>query len=191
MANETGRRKGRRTNRWRMAGWSLAALLLALPPIAMMSGEAVAWTRSDFAFAAAMIGGVGVLFKLAARYSRSALYRLGSPVALGAGFMLVWSSLAVGIIGDEGNPANLMYAGVLAVAVAGTFVARAAPAGMARAMTAAAAAQSLAAAVAFGYGLGAAEPPGRLGILAINGCFTLLWLVAALLFRKAAPEAGG
>ena len=55
--------------------------------------------------------------------------------------MLVWINLAVGIIGSEDNPANLMYGGVLAVGVAGAVAARFRPGGMARALAATALAQ--------------------------------------------------
>jgi hypothetical protein len=41
-----------------------------------------------------------------------------------AAFILIWMNLAVGIIGSEDNPANLMYGGVLAVAIVGAFMVR-------------------------------------------------------------------
>jgi hypothetical protein len=41
--------------------------------------------------------------------SRDLAFRLGAGVALLAGFLLVWINLAVGIIGSEDNPANLLY----------------------------------------------------------------------------------
>jgi hypothetical protein len=45
-------------------------------------------------------------------------------------------NLAVGIIGSEDNPANLMYGGVLAVGIIGAIIARFEPHGMARALVA-------------------------------------------------------
>jgi hypothetical protein len=36
-------------------------------------------------------------------------------LAVGTALFLVWSNLAVGLIGSENNPANMMYLGVLAV----------------------------------------------------------------------------
>jgi hypothetical protein len=51
--------------------------------------------------------------------------------------------LASGIIGQDGDPANMMYFGVLAVGITGAVIARFRPAGMARALIAMALAQAL------------------------------------------------
>ncbi len=50
-------------------------------------------------------------------------YRFAVGVALAAAFLLVWMNLAVGLIGSEDNPANLMYFGVLAVGFIGAIIA--------------------------------------------------------------------
>ena len=60
-------------------------------------------------------------------------YRLAVGVALAAAFILVWLSLGVGIIGADGDPANMVYFGVLAVGIIGAIIARFQPHGMARA----------------------------------------------------------
>jgi hypothetical protein len=177
--------KGKSWSLWRIAGWTFAGLLLLLPLVAMQFTDEVKWDGLDFIFAAVMIGGTGLAFELAVRASASFAYRFGVAVALAAGFLLIWINGAVGIIGDEDNPANLMYGGVLAAALIGAIVARFRPAGMVRAMLVAASAQALIAAIASIGGLGASEPPGPLGILALNGFFVLLWLFSAAMFRKA------
>jgi hypothetical protein len=97
-------------------------------------------------------------------------------------------NLAVGIIGSEDNPANLMYGGVLAVAIVGAVVARFQPHGMARALVATALAQALAGAIALmaGWGSTGANWPQVIVILTLF--FAALWLGSAWLFRKAAGE---
>ena len=60
-------------------------------------------------------------------------YRFAVGVALAAAFILAWLSLGVGVIGKDGDPANLMYFGVLAVGIIGALVAHFQPRGMARA----------------------------------------------------------
>lgn len=170
---------GRRWSPWRIAGWSVAALLLLLPLVAMQFTAEVNWTGSDFIFAAVLIGGVGLAFELAARMSRNPAYRAGVGFALGATFLTLWASGAVGMIGDEDNPLNLMFYGVLALALLGAAIARFRPEGMVRAMALAGTAQLLAGAVGL-----ATDPRGALFSMAFAG----LWLAAAASFRKAARE---
>ncbi len=64
-------------------------------------------------------------------------------VAVATTFLLVWINAAVGIIGGEGNSANLMFLVVILIAVAGAIVARFRADGLARAMAVAAVAQAL------------------------------------------------
>ena len=56
-------------------------------------------------------------------------------LAIGATFataiLLMWVIGAVGLIGAEGNPADRMYAGVIAIAGVGALITRLRPAGMA------------------------------------------------------------
>lgn len=177
-----------RERHWPITGWGFAAALLATPLVAMEFTADVRWTAFDFVFAAGMIGSVGIGLELAAR-TRNTAYRLGAAVALLAAFLLVWITGAVGFIGDEGNPANLMFLGVIAIALAGSVTARFRPAGMAGAMAIAAAAQFLLGLTALILLLGADEPPGPWGIQLLNGAFVGLWLLSAACFRRAQREA--
>ena len=115
-------------------------------------------------------------------------YRFAAGVALAAALLLVWLSLGVGIIGADGDPANLMYFGVLAVGIVGAIVARFRSHGMARALFATALAQALVAVIALIFGLGSGSPPGVLGILILNGFFVALFIGSAWLFRNAGRE---
>jgi hypothetical protein len=120
------------------------------------------------------------------RVNRTA-YRSAVGVAVAAACMLVWLSLGVGIIGADGDPANVMYFGVLAVGIIGGSVARLQPRGMARALFAMALAQALVAAIALIAGLGLPwSPPAE--ILALNGFFVALFVGSACLFRRAARD---
>lgn len=113
------------------------------------------------------------------------MYTSAVGVALAAALMLVWLSLGVGIIGRDGDPANLMYFGVLAVGAIGALVARFRPRGMARALVATAIAQALVAVIAIGAGLG--QPwSGPLELSILNGFFVALFVASAWLFRRAA-----
>ena len=145
-----------------------------------------AWTLFDFAAAGALIFGVGLTYELAARKAGDLVYRFAVGVALAGAFLLVWINLAVGIIGDSGDPANTMYVGVLAVGLIGAIIARFHPPGMARALFATALTQAFVALIALVLGLGSGSAPGVVGILVLNGFFVALFLGSAWLFRTAA-----
>lgn len=171
---------------FRLALWAGAALLMALPLAATQFTPEVHWTASDFAMMGAMLVIACGAIELALRAFRDSAYRLGAVVAVGAGFLLTWVNLAVGIIGSEDNPLNLVYAGVLGVAVIGSAVAAFKPAGMARALFTTAAVQVMVTIVALVWGWGAWELPGAAGILALNFFFAALWALSGGLFHRAA-----
>jgi hypothetical protein len=160
-----------------------AFILLLLLFVNQISDE-VAWDLADFALAGALLFGAGFTFALAARKAGNFAYRAAVVTALAAAFILVWVNLAVGIIGDEGNPANLMYLGVLAIGIVGAIFARFKPHGMARALFATALAQALVAVIALIAELGS-PLSGPREILTPNGFFIALWVGSAMLFRHA------
>jgi hypothetical protein len=181
---------GRRRGGWRIAIWGMAASLLLLPLAAMQLTDDVKWSGSDFIVWGAMLFAACGTYELAARMTADIFYRAAAGVAVLAAFLLVWINLAVGIIGTEQDPANLMFAGVLAVAIAGAAIARFRPQGMARAFVAAAVAQAMVGLIAMIGGLGSDGPIWPREVLALTGFFTFLWLLSALLFRKVAREQG-
>ena len=168
-----------------MVAWSAAALMLVLPLVAMQFTDEVNWDAADFAFATVLIVGTGIAFELAAKRSSSTAYRAAVAVALGAAFLLIWVNAAVGVIGSEDDPANLMFGGVLAVGIVGALIVRFRPDGLAHALLATALAQAIVGVIALMYGLGLPHSqPAE--ILGLSGLFAGLWLMSAWLFRKAA-----
>jgi hypothetical protein len=163
----------------------VAAFILMLPLVAMQVTDEVRWDLADFAVAGTLLVGTGLLYELAARKAGNVVYRAAVGVALAAALLLIWLNLAVGLIGTEGDRANLMYVGVLAVGIIGAAIARFQPHGMARALFATALAQTLVAVIALIFELGFPES-GPLEILALNGFFAALFVGSALLFRYAA-----
>jgi len=111
-------------------------------------------------------------------------YRGGLALALAAGVVEIWINLAVGLVGSEDDPVNQGFYLVVAAAGACAFTARLSPDGMARAMLATAGLQALLGlAVATAPSTARIEPMGALGVLALSGLFTALWLASACLFR--------
>lgn len=163
------------------------ALILLVPLVAMQFSDEVDWSPFDFIVAGALLFGSGFTYELIARRARNLTYRIAIGVAVLAALLLVWVNLAVGIVGSEDNPVNVLYMGVLAVGIIGATAARLAPRGMANTLFAMAAAQVLIGAIAIAFGWGAPED-NAWQIVGVSGFFVTLFVVPALLFRHAARE---
>jgi hypothetical protein len=168
-------------NRLRVAIWGLAAGLFLLPLVAMQFTDQVTWTAFDFVFWGGMLLVACGIYELATRLSPSRWYRAGVGAAVVGAFLVVWVNGAVGMIGNEGNPYNLLFLGAIAVGAIGALIAWFKPAGMARALYATAIAHGLVSVVALvaGWDLRGAV---------FSLFFVLPWLVSAWLFRRAARE---
>lgn len=169
----------------------LAALPLLLPLIAMQISDAVNWGLGDFAIAWVLLTSVGLSYVLITKKSGTVIYRFAVGLALLAALLLVWINGAVGIIGNEGNSANLIYAGVLAVGFVGALITRFKSFGMALTMLAMAGTQLLAPFIAMmiwqpnitSWGMAGAG-----GVFILNGFFVALWIGSALLFLRASSS---
>ncbi len=174
----------------RMLLWAVPTALLATPAVMMARAvDGWRWSPFDFVFAAVLLYGTTALIDLAIRRGGNTAYRLGAAVAALTALLLVWVNGAVGVIGNEDNPANLVFLGVIAVALAGSAWARFAARGMAWAMLGACALTMAVAAAALTLDLSAGDPPGSAGLALLIGGFALLWGLSAALFAKAARDA--
>lgn len=175
-----------------ITGLALATgLLLLIPLLAMQFSNQIVWSPFDFLVAGTLLFGTGLTYILVTKKTDSIIYRITLGFALFTGLFLIWVNLAVGIVGSENNPANLMYFGVLAVGIIGAFTSRCRPHGMSLTMFAMALAQALVAIVILIGGLYQTPPSTVLHILGVNGFFILLFLLSALLFRRAIHEGNG
>ena len=114
------------------------------------------------------------------------VYRAAVTLAIAAPLFLLWSVLAMGVLAEEGHPADHLYVGVLGVVVGGAVVARLRAPDMVRTMVATAVAQSLVTAIALLNGMHR-SPVSSVGeILGVNAMFVALFLGSAWLFHKAA-----
>lgn len=169
--------------RMRWLVWGGSAFLLLLPLVAMQFTTEVDWTGADFAVMGVMLGTVCLAFELAVRVARTHAYVVGAGVAVAAGFLLTWINLAVGIIGNENNPANQIFFGVLIVAIFGAVLSRLQPLRLARAMEVTAVAQLAAAVVTFFL--------AQAHVWVLTAVFAAMWLLSAQLFHNAAREEAG
>ena len=187
MATQTGRDGAWRRFPWRILGWGTAGLLLLLPLVAMQFTQELNWTASDFVFAAVMFGSVGLGLELAVRKGSRA-FTGACGLALGASFLSVWITGAVGIIGSEREDANILFMAVILVALLGSVAALFRRRGMARAMAAAAVAEVSVPFVALLVWPEAQEAVLRAEVPVSVLVLTGMWLTSAWLFRRAAAE---
>lgn len=170
---------------------AISALLL-VPFFAMKFTTEVNWTASDFILAGVMLYGTALLFECVMRFGRTGTYRAAAGLALVTCLMIVWANGAVGIIGSEDNPINLLFFIVLAIGFLGTIIARLRPIPMSRVVFTMALVHAL---LTF-IGILLWQPEldtveGAVGVLrtcVASGMFAVLFVGSALLFRQAGAQ---
>jgi hypothetical protein len=174
-------------NKWRIARWTAALVLVLTPAVMMRISDGRHWTPGSFVMAGTVIGGFLLLYELAERASGSRAYRAGVAVALATAFLTIWTT----IVRDDGN--GMSFFVPVMGAMLGAFTAWCQPAGMARAMLGVAIMQALLGLAIATAPAAASGPDGPTRALVAAAFFTLLWLTASALFHAAArrsrPEA--
>ncbi|MDP1579145.1 MAG: hypothetical protein Q8M02_02630 [Candidatus Didemnitutus sp.] len=156
--------------------------VLLVPLVAMQFTHEVNWTPRDFLAAWILLAGAGLAFRFAIRHALNLSFKIGAALAVVTALALMWANLAVGLIGREGNPANLFYGGVLAIGIVGALLARGRPTGMERTLFAMAFAQILVPVIAVVCCATVVHWRELIG----NALFALLFITSALFFRFAA-----
>jgi hypothetical protein len=169
---------------------SAVIIILMIPLVAMRFTDEVSWDLFDFAIMGAVLIGVGISYEFIATRSKKFVYRMALGTGLVGAFLLFWVNGAVGIIGNEGQDANLLYGVVIVVGSVGALIARFKPKGMSNALIAAAVVQALVPVIAL---LIWPPPttswaPGVVGVFLLSTFFALVFLVSALLFRQASSK---
>lgn len=160
-----------------------ALAVLMVPLVASRVVDGWNWGPGAFVFAYVLFFGTGLVYAVIARKMGAWSYKAGVGVALVAGFGLGWSNMVH--VADSGNPANLVYYGVLAVGGVGAWLARLEARGLARTLFAMAATLALIAVM-----LPSGAPPYMARNMAIgHGVFVALFTTSALLFRHASLNA--
>ena len=168
--------------------------LMLLVPLALqltigtgVDGEGWNWTLSDFVIIGAVLFSVGLAYELIGRRSGDVAYRAAFGFGLLGAFLLFWVNGAVGIIGSEDNPANLMYGAVFLVGIVGSIISRFKSRGMARTLFAVAFTQMLVPTFALLVWPAKATwgEPGVFGAFLLNAFFAMIFVFSAALFRRA------
>lgn len=158
------------------------------PLLAMQLMDQMDWGLFDFVLAGFLISGAGFTYELITNKINDLTYRVAVGIAFITALLLVWINLAVGIIGSESNPANLMYIGVLVILITGSIIARLKSEKMMRALFATAIAQALVPAFALIAGKLQFPSMGFLVTFSVNTLFVLLFIISAVLFRRSSKN---
>jgi hypothetical protein len=161
----------------------VTAVILFIPLMAMQFTNEVNWSAGDFVIMGILVFTTGFSYVLLIRSSSNIIYRASVALAIGSTFLLIWANLAVGLIGSGANAANLMYAGIVAIVIIGTFLSRLTAKGMERVMFTAAITLVLIAIIQWLAKMYQYPGSSVIEIIAVNGFFATLFAVAGLLFR--------
>lgn len=168
----------------------VVGLLLLIPFVAMQFTDEVNWDLFDFVIMGAVLFSIGLSYELIGKRSSKTVYRAAFGAGLLGAFLLFWVNGAVGIIGGENQPANLLYGAVFVVGLIGSLIARFKPRGMARTLFTAAGIQVLVPVAAFFIWPPPTTSwsPSVFGVFALSVFFAILFLLSAILFQRAAYE---
>jgi hypothetical protein len=177
----------------RLSMWALAIVCALFVPLVLtllgsgVDGEGWHWTLFDFIFAFVLLFGAACTYELIANKLKKSAYRVAVGMAVIAVLLLIWINAAVGIIGSEDNPLNLLYFAVPIIGMIGASVARLRPRGMSYALFAMAIAQLMVpvTALIINESQITLAAPGVVGVFGLNIIFALLFIGSALLFQRA------
>lgn len=164
--------------------------ILLIPLIAMQFTNEVQWTLFDFTAMGSLLFGTALAFEFFMSRTSSSTYRIAAALAIGTCLLLTWMNLAVGIIGSENNPVNLLYFIVPMILFIGAIMARFEAQALARTVFVTAGALALipVSALIINQPSIATEEAlfGVLSVLLLNTFFVVLLVGAGLLFKQAA-----
>lgn len=179
----TATTRTRDINWWRVARWGTAGALLCVPAIAMrFPGSGFDWSAIDFVVMGTLFAAILGAYEFLASRAPGIAYRAASALTTLGLLLLIWMNMAVGVIGNERNGANLMFVAVIAIIAGGGMIARFRPRGMRLALFAAAAAQAAIGLIAVAGNMGHEDPNWPRDVIFLTLFYTGLWTVAGTLF---------
>lgn len=169
---------------WRIAAWSLAIVLMALPISVQLVKGNFGWSLSDFiGVGILLLVGCGLL-DITARRAPNLAYLAATSAALAASFGSIAVNGAVGFVGSEEEAQNLLFVMVVGGALIGAVLARGQARAMARAMLVAAVTHILVSAALVIKAAGVSDGDPRMEVVGL-AVFAAMWLASSGLFLKA------
>lgn len=162
--------------------------ILLIPFCAMqLSIEGWHWDLFDFLLMGSFILGTSLAYQLISRKVDSRLYRVATGIAAISSLLILWVNGAVGIIGSEDNPANLLYFVALGIGFLAVLASKFKPRGMSYALFTTAGGLFLIPIIAFMIWRPDFDP-GVIHVFILNTCFATPFFVSGLLFKKIADR---
>lgn len=160
----------------------VTAGVLLIPLWGSVFVEGWNWDWKGFLVVGAFVFTAALTYQTVARTISNRAYRIAVGLAVMTTFVLIWTNFVLAI---DVNTANFLFLGVVPVGVVGAAIARLQARGMALALCGMTIAQLLVPVVALvfwktGVALGAVP------VIGLNGVYTVLFAMSALLFRRAA-----
>ncbi|MNU16931.1 hypothetical protein D3C71_51050 [compost metagenome] len=160
-------------------------LLLMIPFIAMQFTREVDWGAGDFLIMAALLFSTGMAYVLLNRSSTDLAFKLAAAICMGTTFLMIWTNLAVGLIGAGPNAANLMFIAVIFVLIISAVRSGFTAFGMEKTMYATALSLAVLAVIALLGNMDQYPGTSAKEIIGICGFFAGLYAIAGALFHYA------
>jgi MFS family permease len=141
------------------------------------------WGWRGFAVAGAFVFGAALAFELAVKGMSNKSYRFAMGLTVATALVLLWMNFVLAV---DASLANFMYFGVIAVGLVGAAIARLRARGMALALAGMAISQILVPFIALVLRKTGVTPEAAVPVMGLNGAFFVLFVISALLFRRAA-----
>ena len=162
----------------------VAALLLLIPLAASFVTTEMEWTLSDYILVWVMLMVAGTTYTLVSRLSSDYTYRGAVALSAVTGLFLVWSNLAVGIIGNEDNAINSVYFIIIMVGFIGAFWVRFQSKGLSRVLGGMALMVAGVGSYALLSGMQHVPESSVMQIIGVHMFFTTPLAIAAILFHQ-------
>jgi len=173
----------------RLIIWAIIAVLILLLFLAMLFADEVQW--NEVIAYGLLLSAIGGFYELG-RWLKTCqgAYRFAFGFGFTSVLFLGWVSGAIGIIGSENNPANLMYGAVFVAWIIGSLISRFRSRGMAWTFLVMAFIQMSVPIFALFVWPAQASwgEAGVIGVLVFNSIFVGLFVSTALLFRRASAR---
>ena len=168
----------------------LTGFALSIPLIAMQFTSSVNWDLLDFSIAGLLLASSGLALRWLVWRSKDPWFRIGSIIGILAVFLLIWSNLAVGLIGSGPNLPNLLFGLIPLIGIIGAIRSHFSSKGLFRSMVTMAIAILTMGIVSFLLSDLKNWENSFTAIFLVTGFFSFLFLVSALFFKVSEKRKG-